>query len=233
MVSKRSSYIWYPKDYISDPVYNCSLAAQGLWRAMIDMMFLSEPQGYLEKNGKPLPDETIAQYCRCKTVEDYRALLAELRTVGIPTRDTRGVIYSKRLLEVLEEREGWMQRKRRQRANESEPQSPNNHPPAGFDAFYSAYPNKPGPAAARKCWTKIKADEVPAIMVSVERHKATEAWQKENGKYIPLPSTFLNQRRWEAEIKANAETDDEDPHRWDHLEFKGWPDDPRKKDPGK
>ena len=34
---------------------------------------------------------------------------------------------------------------------------------------------------------------------SIEQSKKSEQWTKDNGKYIPMPSTWLNQRRWEDE----------------------------------
>lgn len=38
-----------------------------------------------------------------------------------------------------------------------------------------------------------------AILKSLEYLKTTEQWKKENGKFIPYPATWLNQKRWEDE----------------------------------
>ena len=34
-------------------------------------------------------------------------------------------------------------------------------------------------------------------------YKETEQWKKDNGKYIPYPSSWLNAKGWEDEIQAN------------------------------
>lgn len=70
-----------------------------------------------------------------------------------------------------------------------------------FDTFWSAYPKKTGKADARKKFEKLVTDEstLSAILKSLEYLKTTEQWQKENGKYIPYPATWLNQKRWEDE----------------------------------
>lgn len=71
--------------------------------------------------------------------------------------------------------------------------------PAGFDRFWQAYPRKDGKANALKSWRKISPDEalLETIIDAVTRQKQGPNWQKEGGKYIPFPATWLNQRRWE------------------------------------
>jgi hypothetical protein len=82
--------------------------------------------------------------------------------------------------------------------------------PEYFAIFWKNYPNKVGKPAAQKAWKRVKWDELTAIRDGLNRWKATEQWQKEGGKYIPYPATFLNQRRWEdepAEVKVIRELD--------------------------
>jgi hypothetical protein len=71
-----------------------------------------------------------------------------------------------------------------------------------FERFWQAYPRKVAKAATRKAWTSIDptSDQVQQIVDSVERHKLTDQWQRDDGKFIPHPATFLNQRRFEDEI---------------------------------
>ena len=38
-----------------------------------------------------------------------------------------------------------------------------------------------------------------AILSSLDYLKTTDQWQRDNGKYIPNPSTWLNQKRWQDE----------------------------------
>ena len=66
-----------------------------------------------------------------------------------------------------------------------------------FEVFWSAYPKKIGKKEAWKSW--LKAKDKPAIDIviqAIESAKKTDQWTKENGQFIPHPSTWLNQGRW-------------------------------------
>jgi len=39
------------------------------------------------------------------------------------------------------------------------------------------------------------------IMSALRKQKNTEQWLKDNGKFIPHPTTWLNQARWEDEVE--------------------------------
>lgn len=75
-------------------------------------------------------------------------------------------------------------------------------PDGVFDRFWSAYPIKKAKVTALKSWQKIKPAEYSAIMDALDKQKRTEDWAKEDGKYIPQPTTWLNQRRWEDDVKV-------------------------------
>ena len=70
-----------------------------------------------------------------------------------------------------------------------------------FDRFWAAYPKKKNKDAARKAWRKLNPDlELCRVMAAaLERDKQSREWLKENGDFIPHPSTWLNGRRWEDE----------------------------------
>ena len=40
------------------------------------------------------------------------------------------------------------------------------------------------------------------MLKAIEKQKGSEQWTKDNGQYIPHPSTWLNQSRWEDELPA-------------------------------
>ena len=42
------------------------------------------------------------------------------------------------------------------------------------------------------------------LIDAIEKQKQTPDWNKENGKYIPYPATWLNGRRWEDEIEIKS-----------------------------
>ena len=73
---------------------------------------------------------------------------------------------------------------------------------AGFAEFWSAYPLKKAKATAEKAWAKLKpsADLQAAILSAIAAHKLSADWQRDGGQYIPHPTTWLNQRRWEDEV---------------------------------
>jgi hypothetical protein len=72
-----------------------------------------------------------------------------------------------------------------------------------FDEFWAAYPKKVGKKAAWNAWKKVKPDTelFDKIMTAIGRAKATWQWQRENGRYIPNPKTWLNEGRWDDEYK--------------------------------
>jgi hypothetical protein len=55
-----------------------------------------------------------------------------------------------------------------------------------------------GKQAARKAFGRV---EVPLdrLLEALERQRGDPQWQKENGRFIPHPVTWLNQGRWEDE----------------------------------
>jgi hypothetical protein len=118
-MSKRSLpwLQFYPSDWLSDSVAGCSLAAQGLWLRMLFVAHKSQRYGYLEADGKAIPDEQLARRCGCASSEEYRSLLAELFSAGVPARTTEGVIYSRRMVRDQQERDSAAERQRRHRSH--------------------------------------------------------------------------------------------------------------------
>jgi hypothetical protein len=118
-VSKRSLpwLQFYPSDWLSDSVAGCCLAAQGFWLRLLFVAHNSQRYGYLEANGKAIPDEQLSRRCRCANVEEYRTLLAELFAAGVPARTPEGVIYSRRMVRDQQERDSAADRQRRHRCH--------------------------------------------------------------------------------------------------------------------
>jgi hypothetical protein len=66
-----------------------------------------------------------------------------------------------------------------------------------FAAFWQAYPKKVSKADAEKAWRKHKcADHLAAILTALERGRQSQDWQREDSRFIPYPSTWLNGHRW-------------------------------------
>ena len=77
-----------------------------------------------------------------------------------------------------------------------------NKPFPMFDIFWSAYPKKKSKGDAEKAWLKIRPDNdlFKKMLLKIEIFIETEQWQKDGGKYIPHPATWLNAKGWEDEL---------------------------------
>lgn len=75
-----------------------------------------------------------------------------------------------------------------------------------FNTFWDLYParngSRTGKAPAFKAWQRTKVDEEELLDLCREalawQTKSSE-WVKDKGQFIPMASTYLNQRRWEDE----------------------------------
>lgn len=74
-----------------------------------------------------------------------------------------------------------------------------------FETFWHAYPRRVGKGAARAAWGKA-ARRVPDLLTrclaALAWQRTQVQWTRDDGVFVPHPSTYLNQERW----------DDEDPH---------------------
>ena len=70
--------------------------------------------------------------------------------------------------------------------------------PEDFLWFWSEYPNKKGKLEALRMWrqTADLRPDIESIIAAVNNQKNTNQWMK---GYIPYPSTWLNQGRWDDE----------------------------------
>lgn len=76
-----------------------------------------------------------------------------------------------------------------------------------FNEFWKVYPKKRAKFLAERAWMKLRlTDEVfEEIIGAVQKFKLWDEWRRDGGMYIPLPATFLNQRRWEDEIDIDLQ----------------------------
>lgn len=70
-----------------------------------------------------------------------------------------------------------------------------------FSSFWDSYPRKEGKKNAEKSWNKIDPLLHGKILFALKEHCKSEQWIKDDGKFIPHPATWLNQERWNDEIK--------------------------------
>jgi hypothetical protein len=65
----------------------------------------------------------------------------------------------------------------------------------GFDLFWNSYPKKVGKGKAEEAWQKHKPD-LETVLKTLNWQKGSKQWFKEDGTYIPNPTTYINQKRW-------------------------------------
>lgn len=83
-----------------------------------------------------------------------------------------------------------------------------------FNRFWQTYPRKVGRKKCQAIWANLKPTPALAerIVTTVRAYRQTDQWQKDGGRFIPHPATFLNQGRWEDEIPAAPEPKRGDPN---------------------
>ena len=69
-----------------------------------------------------------------------------------------------------------------------------------FEKFWSQYPRKENKKKARDKFLSLKKDLFDKIIHAINQQRKSDQWTKDGGKYIPLPSTWLNGARWEDEL---------------------------------
>lgn len=85
---------------------------------------------------------------------------------------------------------------------ENEKEGKENIYTADFLKFWEAYPLKEGKKPSFVKWQKIKGKpDIDEILAKIEIQKKSEKWKK---GFIPMPETYINQERWNDEIKKTG-----------------------------
>ncbi len=85
-----------------------------------------------------------------------------------------------------------------------------------FLYFWKEYPKKVGKGDAFKKWKKAKLTNTDKtdIMNALNWQKKSDRWRNDYGRFIPNPSTYISQRRWEDEPDLIFNSDITDPSRY-------------------
>ncbi len=228
---KRPSFQFYPSDWLGDTALKaCSYDAKGLWMDLLCLMHEGNPYGTLTlPNGKPIDQKMLKKMLNFdqKMAKKFPKLIQELIENGVMKQLEMGVFYSSRMTKDEAERESWRERQAKARGVKTE----NNHesvtptsrrsssssssskliPPtpkgavSRFDDFWKAYPKKTAKEKALAIWKRDGLDAIAqAIIDALLLVRVTEGWTKENGRYIPNPTTWLNGKRWEDELTVES-----------------------------
>ena len=73
-----------------------------------------------------------------------------------------------------------------------------------FEKFWELYPRKVSKKTALKSWSKINPQYFETIIGALKEYIKSDQWTKDNGQFIPHPSTWLNQERWNDDILPPA-----------------------------
>lgn len=75
-----------------------------------------------------------------------------------------------------------------------------------FEKFWSAYPRKAG--NKQKAFDAFKKAGVPleTLLSAIETQKQSAQWTKDDGQFIPHPTTWLNGKRWEDQLPMDTRT---------------------------
>ena len=100
----------FPGDWYRGELNGLSLASQGLWFRMLLLMHDSEPRGHLSINDQPMPIQMIANRIGAPK-EEVEILLQEMKSVGKPEKNEKGIIVSKRMIREQQEYEKFIETK--------------------------------------------------------------------------------------------------------------------------
>lgn len=73
---------------------------------------------------------------------------------------------------------------------------------AEFLEFWKIYPKKTGKDAAWRAWRARNGSrpKIEIILETIKIQSKSPQWNKDGGQFIPNPSTWINQGRWEDEV---------------------------------
>jgi hypothetical protein len=179
---------------------------------------------------KPDPDwklvVTLPYLCRILHLSRYQLCINSVSSIALSGKwevkqeQNTLTIYIPKFHELLD---NWQTRKvdklrssdvvtTKKLPNQLEVEEDKDITPSLFETFWKAYPKKKLKGNAEKAWIKAKVTNgrYEQIMNKLEILKKSKDWQKEEGKFIPHPATWLNGKGWEDEpLLFNKQGDSE------------------------
>lgn len=79
-----------------------------------------------------------------------------------------------------------------------------SYDPTLFESFWEAYPavrRRDSTGCFQKWVSRDLNEEADVIMADIRRKKTSEDWLKQDGQFVPLMSTYLNQRQWDTNLR--------------------------------
>ncbi len=68
-----------------------------------------------------------------------------------------------------------------------------------FMVWWNRYPRKESKAKAWEAWERIAPPKpfIDELLAAIEWQSKSDKWVKDGGQYVPMPTTYLNGRKWE------------------------------------
>lgn len=181
----------------STDVSLCSPATRAVWFDALNRMMVS---GTDSINGTP---EELAQACRCD-LATLNTSIEELsrRNVANVEKSKGSIIITNRKRQRALKISGLRSMAGSIGGSTTQVNSSNLLSQVSssitFLSYYGVYPKKQNKSDAVKAWVQIEGDKyLPEILAALAWQVKQPDWTKENGKYVPLPASYLRARRWE------------------------------------
>jgi hypothetical protein len=82
-----------------------------------------------------------------------------------------------------------------------------------FETFWRAYPRKVGRGLAEEAFAKVGGvGLLDRIIPAIEAQRKAPDWTKDGGQFIPHPTTWLNQKRWEDDLVPSIKRPNRSPN---------------------
>ena len=73
---------------------------------------------------------------------------------------------------------------------------------ADFEKFWKAYPKKVGKQSARAAFLKVSVP-LQTLLDALRQQAQSPQWNRDGGRFIPNPATWLSQQRWEDQLQPS------------------------------
>ena len=77
----------------------------------------------------------------------------------------------------------------------------------GFIEFWKCYPRKVKKSSAIAAWKAGKCEKIADTIIADVKLRCDTEWKGQETQFIPHPTTYLNQRRWEDETRPTEHKD--------------------------
>lgn len=212
MADRDFKGVWIPKEVWLDERLN--MLDKGIL-AEIDSLDNSE-EGCFASN------EYLAKFCQCseRKVSDSVSKLVSLGYVKMALFDGRKRFLRSCLAKTASQGSRNCEAdSQKLRDNNTSNNTRNNtdkgiladtHLP-GFIEFWKNYPNKVKKSSAISAWKSGNLEKISDKIIADVKLRCTTEWKGQDMHYIPHPTTYLHQRRWEDETVPTSRNRTPDP----------------------